>query len=183
MLFMDPGRRPPTLLIREGDPKSVEPGCAVLRPVMAVEGFRSPPSPILKPDEIDTAEMKWKDIGSRIFAKTFKNISKVPVTLKGGPPECDMYRRAVRSFTTGKVIDDSVIDDMNDQVLRRSIPEPDNLRVELIMRTRRRAQTCLSFTLKPVSRRRRRFGSTEAPTSRRGGASSQDARPRNERAV
>ena len=91
--------------MKEEDLKSVEPGCAVLRPVMAVEDFRRHPLPILKPDEIDTAEMKWKHIGSGIFAKTFKNISKLPVISKEGPPECDEHRRIVRSLTTGKVID------------------------------------------------------------------------------
>ena len=112
--------------------------------------------------------MKWKDIGSGRFAKTFKNISKLPVTSSGGPPECDVHRRIVRSLTTGKVIDDCVIDDICDQVLRRSILEPDNLRVEFIMRDAlRRVRTLSSFTLNPASRRRRRFGSTEAPTSRR----------------
>ena len=92
--------------------------------MMAVEDFRGHPSPILKPDEIDTAEMKWKDIGSGIFAKTFKNILKLPVTLIGGPPECDVYRRIVRSLTTGKVIDDCITDDVSDQQLRRNIPGP-----------------------------------------------------------
>ena len=78
--------------------------------------------------------MKWKDIGSGIFAKTFKNISKFPLTSKGDPPECDMYRRIVRSLTAGKVIDDCIIDDVSNGVLRRNIPKPDNLRIELVMR-------------------------------------------------
>ena len=64
--------------------------------------------------------MKWKDIGSGIFAETFKNISKLPVTSKGGPPECDVYRRIVRSLTTGNVIDDCVIDDVAAQIHPRT---------------------------------------------------------------
>ena len=39
MILMDPGRRPPTLLMMGGDPKSVGVGCATFRPVLAVEDF------------------------------------------------------------------------------------------------------------------------------------------------
>ena len=112
----------------------MRPGCAVLRPILAVEDFRGHPSPILKTDEIDAAETDWNVIGSGIFAKTFKNAMKLPVTSKGGPPECDVHRRVVRSLTTGKVIDDCIIDDVSERVLRRPLPEPDNIRVELIMK-------------------------------------------------
>ena len=69
-----------------------------------------------------------------IFAKLFKNISKLLVTSNGGRPEFAIYRRIVRSLTTGKVIDDCVIDDVSDPVFRRTIPKPENLRVDLIMR-------------------------------------------------
>ena len=78
MLSADPGRRRPTLLTREGDPKSAGvPGCYSVRPVMAVDDFRGHPSPIIKSEDIDVAETKWKDIGSGIFAKTFKGVSKI----------------------------------------------------------------------------------------------------------
>ena len=100
---------------------------------MAVEDFRGHPSPILNTEEIDKAEMVWKDIGSGIFAKSFKGATRLPFSSSGGPPECDVYRRVVRSLTTGKVIDDCVVGDVSDQMLRRVIPAPDNLRVELIM--------------------------------------------------
>ena len=83
------------------------------------------------------AETKWKDIGSGIFAKTFKGVSKLPVTssdIQWGPPECDVYRRVVRSLSTGKMIDDCIVEDVDDRVLRRPIPVPDDLRAELIMR-------------------------------------------------
>jgi hypothetical protein len=55
------------------------------------------------------------------------------VTSRGGLPEGDDYRRVVRSLTTGEVIDDCIIGDVSDQILRRPIPKPDNIRVELIM--------------------------------------------------
>ena len=110
--------------MREGDPKSVEPGCAILRPVLAVEDLRVHPSPILKPEEIDTAETRWKDIGSGIFAKTFMNMTKLPVTSSGVPPECDVHRRVVGSLSTGNVIDDCMIGDVSDAILRKIIPNP-----------------------------------------------------------
>ena len=77
--------------------------------------------------------MKWKDISSGILAETFKDVTKLPVISSGGPPECGVNRRVVRSLTTGKVIDDCIIGDVSDQILRRPIPKPDNIRVELIM--------------------------------------------------
>ena len=56
------------------------------------------------------------------------------MTSSAGPPECDVYRRLVRSLSTGKFIDDCIVEDVDDRVLRRPIPVPDDLRVELIMR-------------------------------------------------
>ena len=108
-------------------PNFTEAGCACVRPVMAVEDFRGHPSPILNAKEIDPAELSWKDIGSGIFARTFVGVSKLPVTSSGGPAECDIYRRIVRSLTTGKVIDDCVVHDVSDEILKGSMPRPDNL--------------------------------------------------------
>ena len=130
----DLGRFPTSRLTRQVKPKSVESGIELLRPVLAVEDFRGHPSPIMTPSEIDPAELRWKDIGSGIFARTFRDVSKLPVTSSGGPLERDVYRRVVRSLSTGKVIDDCIIDDVSDQILRRSLPSTDNVRVELIMR-------------------------------------------------
>ena len=50
---------------------------------MAVDDFRGHPSPIIKSEDIDAAETKWKDIGSGIFAKTFTGVSKLPVASSG----------------------------------------------------------------------------------------------------
>jgi len=46
----------------------------------------------------------------------------------------DVHRRIVRSLSTGKVIDDCILDDVPDEVLHRRLIVPDNLRVELIMK-------------------------------------------------
>ena len=71
--------------------------------------------------------MKWCDIGSGVFAKTFKSASYLPMTDKGGPYASDVYRRIVRSLSTGKVIDDCIVDNTDDQMLKRKLPRPDNL--------------------------------------------------------
>ena len=69
-----------------------------------------------------------------MFAKTFMNVDRMPVTSKNGPIESEVYRRTVRSLTTGKVIDDCLVDDVSDAELHRRLPTVDNVRVELTMR-------------------------------------------------
>ena len=101
---------------------------------MAVDDFKGHPSPVLKTEEIAAAEKEWKDIGSGIFARTFVGVDRLPLTTKSGPPACDVHRRIIRSLTTGKVIDDCIVDDVSDEVLKRRIPVADNLRVELVMK-------------------------------------------------
>ena len=78
--------------------------------------------------------MRWCNIGSCIFAKTFRNIDHLQLTSKGGPVASDIHRRVVRSLSSGKVIDDCIVDDVGDGELRRRIGRQDNLRVELIMK-------------------------------------------------
>ena len=107
--------------------------CAALRPVLAVDDFRGHPSPVLKAEEIDKDEGAWKDIGSGMFAKTFKKAQYLPLTTRGGPVASDVHRRIVRSLTTGRVIDDCIVEDVSDAEIYRRLPMPDNIRVELIM--------------------------------------------------
>jgi hypothetical protein len=101
---------------------------------MAVEDFRGHPSPVLTESEIDVAETQWHNIWSGIFAKTFKNMTHLPLTDKHGPYASDAHRRIVRSLSSGKVIDDCVVDDVGDQQLKRRLPVADNLRVKLVMK-------------------------------------------------
>ena len=79
------------------------------------------------------AEMKWKGIGFGIFARMIKDVPKLPVTSSLGPPECNVFRLVVRSLMTGKVIDECIIGNVSDQILRRSIQKSGIFRVELIM--------------------------------------------------
>ena len=109
-------------------------GCAEVRPIMAIEDFKGHPSPILKTSEISEDELKWHNIGSGMFAKTFKQVSQLPLTSKGGPVACDVHRRIVRSLSSGKVIDDCIVDDVSDAILHRKIPAVEDVRVELVMK-------------------------------------------------
>ena len=45
-----------------------------------------------------------------------------------------MYRRTTWSLSSGKVIDDCFPDDVPDEILHRKLPEPDDIRVELVMK-------------------------------------------------
>ena len=79
-------------------------------------------------------DFEWRDIGSGVFAKTFRQMDKLVTTGKGGPPEIDVARRIIRNLTTGKVIDDCVPEDTSDAILHRQLPSPQDLRVELVMK-------------------------------------------------
>ena len=46
----------------------------------------------------------------------------------------DLHRRIVRSLSSGKVIDDCIVDDVSDAILHRKIPAVEDVRVELVMK-------------------------------------------------
>lgn len=92
------------------------------------------PGPICREKRHSEADLKWRDIGSGVMARTFPSMDKLIVTTKGGLAEGDVHRRIVRSLSTGKVIDDCVIDDVADEVLHRRLRRPDDVRVELVMK-------------------------------------------------
>ena len=79
-------------------------------------------------------ELQWTNIGSGTFAKTFPQATWLRTTSKGGPPVQDVHRRIVRSLSTGRVVDDCIIDDVPDEKLNRKLHRPDDLRVELVMK-------------------------------------------------
>ena len=79
-------------------------------------------------------EQEWKDIGSGTFAKTFRKATRLTVTSKGGPPVQDVQRRIVTSLKTGKIIDDCEPDDVPDEALHRRLAEPEDIRIELVMK-------------------------------------------------
>ena len=94
----------------------------------------SVPGPRHRGDEFPKGDLEWKDIGSGVMAKTFPQMARLVTTSRGGPQVSDVYKRVVRSLTTGKIIDECILDDTPDSVLNRMLPCPDHVRVELTMR-------------------------------------------------
>ena len=79
-------------------------------------------------------DTQWHDVGSGEFHKTFHAATRLVTTSRGGPAVQDVHRRVIRSLSTGKVIDDCVVDDTPDKLLNRHLRVPDDIRVELIMK-------------------------------------------------
>ena len=79
------------------------------------------PGQRIKRKAIKAEELVWKSIGSGTMAKTFIDAEKLPVTTKGGPPMREVHRRIVWSLSSGKVIDDCVIDEVPDEILYRRL--------------------------------------------------------------
>ncbi|MBN71658.1 MAG: hypothetical protein CME32_20555 [Gimesia sp.] len=92
------------------------------------------PGPIDTSGDFAAGDMQWQDIGSGVFARTFPKMTKLITTTRGGPPLSEVHRRVVRSLTTGKVVDDCIVDETNDTVLNRRLRFPDDLRIELTMK-------------------------------------------------
>ena len=78
-------------------------------------------------------ESKWENIGSSMFAKTFPTASKLVTTSKSGPAITAVYKRIIRSLSTGRIIDACYMGNVSDDILRRPLQPPDNIRVVLMM--------------------------------------------------
>ena len=83
---------------------------------------------------IKPKDLQWRDIGSGTFAKTFLGVNRLWTTTKNGPPIEDVFMRRIWSLTRGKLIHECEIDNTSDEELRRPLKEPDDIRVELVMR-------------------------------------------------
>ena len=99
-----------------------------------VDSLKTHPGPRVREEDIERAEMSWKDIGSGTVARTFIKATKLLVSTRGGPPTEDVHRRTVWNLSTGRIIDDCVVDDTPDDVLYRELPEETNIRVELVLK-------------------------------------------------
>ena len=92
------------------------------------------PGPVINREEMTTGDLMWKDIGSGTVARTFKDAKELRVSTQGGPPECDVFRRTVWDLSSGKLIDDCIVDDTPDELLFRSLPHEMDIRVELVLK-------------------------------------------------
>ena len=79
-------------------------------------------------------DLEWKNIGSGVFAKTFIKATRLLTTTKNGPPMQAVHRRTIRSLSTGKIIDDCIVDNTKDSELNRRLSEADDIRIELTMK-------------------------------------------------
>ena len=88
----------------------------------------------LEPVEYDWNDLRWREIGSGAWARTFVNATRLITTTKGGPCREDVFRHIVRCARTGAVLDDCTLDDVPDKDLYRPLDRPQDIIVELIMR-------------------------------------------------
>ena len=83
---------------------------------------------------IKNKDTQWRDIGSGTMAKTFIAATRCWTTTKNGPAMSDIYLRRTWSLSKGKLIDECEVDRTPDEVLMRPLPEPDDIRVELMLK-------------------------------------------------
>ena len=83
---------------------------------------------------IKPKDLVWRDIGSGTMAKTFVGATRLWTTTKNGPPMDEIKLRRIWSLTSGKLIDECEVDMVTDERLKRPLPEPDDIRVELVMK-------------------------------------------------
>ena len=95
---------------------------------------RSHPAPRHRDGRFSPGDLEWKDVGSGVVSKTFPQMVRMVTTSREEPAISDIHRRVITSLTTGKVIDDCVIDDVCDDELNRVMPYPDDVRIELTLK-------------------------------------------------
>ena len=78
---------------------------------------------------IKPRDLVWRDIGSGTMAKTFVGATHLWTTTKNGPRMSEIKVRRIWSLTSGKLIDECEVDMVADEVLRRPLAKPDDIRV------------------------------------------------------
>ena len=105
------------------------------KPVRAVDSVHpGHPGPVVETRDITARDQRWIDIGSGIVSRTFIGAEHLPVTSKNGPSLVDVHSRKIWSLSTGRLVDECVIDDVPDDILYRKLPAADNLRIELTLK-------------------------------------------------
>ena len=69
-----------------------------------------------------------------MYARTFLSAKRLITTTRRGPCMSDIVTRVIRDASTGKVIDESIIDDTPDDILHRKLQVPRDIRVEVTVR-------------------------------------------------
>ena len=70
-------------------------------------------------EDIATDEIRWRDVGSGIVARSFIGAKRMMMTTKSGPPAIDVLKRKVHDLDSGKVIDVCEPDITPDKELHR----------------------------------------------------------------
>ena len=99
-----------------------------------VDNLHSHPGPVTKRHEVQRGDLVWKDIGSGTMARTFLGATQLGISTKGGPPECEVHRRTVWDLSTGRIIDDCVLEDTPDSETHRQLAYETDIRVELVLK-------------------------------------------------
>ena len=84
--------------------------------------------------QITARDQQWHDVGSGVVARTFKRVSRLRTTSAGGPCMDDIAHRRVWSLSSGRMIDECEVDTTSDAELNRTLPEVDDIRVELTLK-------------------------------------------------
>ena len=104
------------------------------KPSKDISSLSNHPGPRVKTSDIKPRDLKWVDIGSGVMPRTFAQATHMVTTSKGGPNIDDIHSRRIWSLSTGKLINECVIDSTSDQVLRRELTTKDDIRVEVILK-------------------------------------------------
>ena len=95
---------------------------------------RGHPGIRVRKEEIKPKDLDWTDIGSGMVAKTFVGATRMWTTTRGGPKLADIQSRKIWSLSTGRLLDECEIDRTPDRLLTRELSEPDDIRVELVLK-------------------------------------------------
>jgi hypothetical protein len=134
------------------------------RASIPIDSLASHPGPVMRRKDIKSRDLQWTDVGSGVFARTFIGAERLVVTSRGGPCIGDIASRRIWSLSTGKMLDECDIDDVPDKILERKLPEPDDIRVELVLKgaldlyQRRGADVCEIFSQPRVCQEARHSG-------------------------
>jgi hypothetical protein len=103
-------------------------------PPNEISSLSSHPGPKVKTSDIKPRDLKWVDIGSGVMSRTFTQVTHMTTTSKGGPNLCDIHSRRIWSLSTGRMIDECVIDNTSDDMLGREMASRDDIRVEVTLK-------------------------------------------------
>ena len=95
---------------------------------------KSHPGPKVSREELESQDLKWRDVGSGVMSRVFIGAERFITTTRKGPPMEDVKTRRTWSLTTGKLIDEVDVENTPDRILNRPMKVKDDIRVELTLK-------------------------------------------------